>query len=343
MKFYTKETKKKFIIEVMSEKSEYLESHPKISIIIPCYNAESFLRETLESIFVQTFRDYEVILIDDGSTDNTAKIIQSFGSQVRAKFGLNQGASSARNQGTQLASGQYIQYLDADDVLHPDALEKRFLALETGLADVAYSNWQYLEENEAGDFCPGKIISRKIEDFHVDPQIALFTNFWAPPAAILYRREIVDAIGGWSGSLPVIQDARFLMDAAFVGARFVHVSKVGASYRVHRGSLSRRNHQTFMQDCLQNAIEVEEKWHRQGKLSQEQQAALENVYGYVTRYFFEHDRLKFYEVLDRIHSLNPNYLPSGPASLRQLSKWFGYERAEAIALNYRRFKKLFRA
>ncbi|MBH8561048.1 glycosyltransferase [Nostoc sp. CENA67] len=312
---------------------------PLVSVIIPCYNAERFLTETIESVFSQTFADYEIILVDDGSTDGTAEVIKSFGYRVRAEFGSNRGASVARNLGTALARGKFIQYLDADDLLRPDALEKRVHALISNDADVAYSDWQRLEENEAGEFLLGNIIARRIEDVHVDPQIALFTDFWSPPAALLYHRRIVEAIGAWNESLPIIQDARFLLDAALMGGKFVYVPGVQADYRVHKAnSLSRRHPIKFVLDCFNNACQVEEFWKANGGITPERQVTLEKVYGGVARFFFEYDRSKFYEILARIHNLNPNYLPSGPRILRQLSKWFGYEQAEAIALNYRRMK-----
>ncbi|MFN6460353.1 MAG: glycosyltransferase [Nostoc sp. DedVER02] len=312
---------------------------PLVSVIIPCYNAERFLTETIESVFSQTFTDYEIILVDDGSTDGTAEVIKSFGSKVRAEFGSNRGASAARNHGTALAKGKFIQYLDADDLLRNNALERRVNALEVSNADVAYSDWQRLEENEAGEFSLGNVIARQIEDVHADSEIALFTDFWSPPAALLYHRRIVEAIGAWNESLPIIQDARFLLDAALMGGKFVYVPGVQADYRVHKAnSLSRRNPTKFVLDCFNNACQVEEFWKVNGGITPERQVSLEKVYGGVARFFFEYDRSKFYEILTRIHNLNPNYLPSGPRTLRQLSKWFGYEQAEAIAFNYRRLK-----
>jgi hypothetical protein len=151
----------------------------------------------------------------------------------------------------------------------------------------------------------------------------------------------VDAIGVWNESLPIIQDARFLLDAALVGGQFVYVAGVGAEYRVHRtNSLSRRNPVGFVNDVFHNACQVETIWKTNGGISRERLAALEAVYGYVARFYFERDRPKFHEVLARIHALNPNYLPSGPRALRQLSQWLGYEQAEAVALTYRRIKHL---
>jgi glycosyltransferase involved in cell wall biosynthesis len=316
---------------------------PFVSVIIPCYNAGQFLAQTVESVFCQTFTDYEIILVDDGSTDNTAEVIKSFDTKVRAEFGPNRGASAARNRGTELAQGKFIQYLDADDLLRPDAIEKRVNALEASGADVAYSDWQRLEENEKGEFIPGHITARRIEHIHPDYQIALFTDFWAPPAALLYHRRIVEAIGSWNESLPIIQDARFLLDAALIGGKFIHVPGVQADYRVHKtDSLSRRNPAKFTLDCFNNACQVEAIWKANGGITPERQVALEKVYGYLARCYFEIDRKKFYEVLSKIHNLNPKYIPSGPKALRQMSKFFGYEKAEEIALLYRRFKKLLR-
>ncbi len=316
---------------------------PLVSVVIPCYNCARFLVETLESVFCQTLQDFEIIAIDDGSTDDTATVIRSFGSRIRAEFSSNRGASATRNRGTELAQGEFIQYLDADDLLRSDALEKRANALITSGADVAYSDWQRLEEFENGCFEPRSVVARRIEDVHADPQIALFTSFWAPPAALLYRRRIVDAIGVWNESLPIIQDARFLLDAALVGGQFVYVPGVGADYRVHRSnSLSRRHPVGFVRDVFRNACQVEAIWKNNGGITTERRAALEQAYGQAARFFFEHDRSTFYTALAKIHELNPNYLPSAPPALRQLSQWLGYEQAEAIALTYRRAKQRLR-
>ncbi|MFN7517618.1 MAG: glycosyltransferase [Dolichospermum sp.] len=312
-----------------------------ISVIIPCYNCERFLQETLESVFQQTFTNYEIILVDDGSTDKTADIIKSYDSKVRAEFTPNRGASAARNLGTSLATGEFIQYLDADDLLLPDALEKRITSLKVSGADVVYSDWQKLVETEAEKFELGEITSRKIEDINPDPQIAIFTDFWCPPAALLYRHSTVSKIGSWNESLPIIQDARFLLDAALIGSKFVYVPEVEAYYRVHKDvSLSRRSKIKFTEDCFENACQVEAFWQDNGGMTMERKNALIKVYGQVARFFFECDRTKFSEVLAKIHNIKPNYVPYAPKILRLLSFWFGYENSELVALTYRKIKRI---
>src|SRR3954465_6548006 len=111
-----------------------------VSIVIPCYNSARFLVETVESALSQTYTPAEIILVDDGSTDGSAELIRSYGHRVKAEFGPNCGGGAARNRGTALARGEFIQYLDADDLLIPDAIEKRVAALQQSTADVAYSS-----------------------------------------------------------------------------------------------------------------------------------------------------------------------------------------------------------
>jgi len=98
---------------------------PKISVVIPAYNSEKCIRETLESVFNQTLSPYEIIVVDDGSKDNTAALIQSFGDRVRYIRQDNQGIAAARNTGIHSATGDWIAFLDHDDLWLPTKLEKQ--------------------------------------------------------------------------------------------------------------------------------------------------------------------------------------------------------------------------
>ena len=205
-------------------------------------------------------------------------------------------------------------------------------------SDVAYSDWRRLVQN-ANDFEPGDVIARTMESVHADPQIAAFSDFWCPPAALLYHRRIVEKIDGWNETLPVIQDARFLLDAALHGGRFVHAPGVGAFYRVHNGqSLSRRSNRAFVRDCLENALQVESWWRQQGALTNEQLVAVLNALAYVARASFEVDRETFYRAVQAGNRLKPHWSPQRPHSLRILSRILGYPQAESCALMYRRLK-----
>ncbi|HTL69712.1 MAG TPA: glycosyltransferase [Candidatus Eisenbacteria bacterium] len=310
-----------------------------ISVVIPCYNAERFLVETVESVFAQSYTEVETILVDDGSTDGTAALMRSFGARVRAEFPPHGGASAARERGTRIARGEFIQYLDSDDLLTPDSLERKMEAILRSGADVAYCDWVRYEERAGGRFEDGEAERRRIEDVHARPEIAAFTTFWSPPAALLYRRSTVHKIGGWSPSLPVIQDARFLLDAALSGARFVHVPGIGARYRVfHGSSLSRGNRAAFLRDIFNNADEVRARLG--GIPDGEWKKAFLRVYGYVARSAFETDKPMFERACERLKSIDARYRPESPWHLKIASSVFGYPRAEEIALVYRRAKGL---
>jgi glycosyltransferase involved in cell wall biosynthesis len=284
-----------------------------VSIVIPAYNAERFIAETLQSALAQKVEDKEIIAIDDGSTDGTPAVLRGFGDAIRCETGPNRGASAARNRGTALARGRYLQYLDADDVLEPDAVAKRIAALESAGADVAYSDWQRIQEQPDGSFAPGEVVARDMAQVHADPELATFTSFWAPPAALLYSRGIVERIGGWNESLPVIQDARFLQDAALCGARFVHVAGVGARYRMHRDQrLSTRDDVALARDILRNACDIQAIWEKRGMLTAERRAALAGTFDFSCRALYAADPGEFSRSLERLYAMRPGFQPSWP-------------------------------
>ena len=252
-----------------------------ISVVIPCYNAAATLRETIDSVLAQDTQ-CEMIVVDDGSSDASAEILQSYGERLRWLSTPNRGASAARTLGTEMARGRFIQYLDSDDLLVPGTLAARRAALEASGADVAHTDWQKLEQEADTSFRLADLMRPDTAAIERDAETAAATGtFWAPPAALLYRRDIVERIGSWSPSLPVIQDARFLFDAAALGARFQYVPGVGALYRVTAGSLSRRSTARFIADCARNAEEIEALWRRQEPLSNARRKALAGMWTHV--------------------------------------------------------------
>ena len=255
-----------------------------LSVIVPCFNAEPWIEEALNSIFSQGLSDLEVIVVDDGSTDRSAQVVKQKFPSVHLIQTANQGPSHARNTGTQASDGRFIQYLDADDVLAEGKLRTQLEMLEKTGADVAYGDWQELEKTPTGSYAKKRLVSRQIPK---EAEVALFTDFWCPPAAYLFRREIVEKAGPWREDLPIIQDARFALDCALRGGKFVYCPGVMASYRIHSaGSVSRRDPKAFARDCFRNTEQVETWWLEHGGVDEERWAALVRAYDYVARSSF---------------------------------------------------------
>ena len=97
---------------------------PRVSVIIPAYNRADLIEETLDSVFAQTYRDYEIIVVDDGSTDDTRAVLAPLAAagKLRYTYQENAGLPAARNTGIRMAAGQYVAFLDSDDLFTPDKL-----------------------------------------------------------------------------------------------------------------------------------------------------------------------------------------------------------------------------
>ena len=134
-----------------------MNNNPLVSVIIPVYNAEKYLACTVESVLAQTYRNIEILLINDGSTDNSEKIIRDFAShdtRIISKTTMNQGPSKARLTGISLAKGEYVHFLDSDDLMVPDAIERSVArAVETDADIVIPKFWfQWLNGTRTESF-----------------------------------------------------------------------------------------------------------------------------------------------------------------------------------------------
>jgi glycosyltransferase involved in cell wall biosynthesis len=215
---------------------------PAVSVIIPNYNYGDFIGETLRSVLAQTFQDFEVIVIDDGSTDKSREIIRGAEADFNGKLMLieqkNEGVYSARNKGIRIARGKYIAFLDADDIWNRTALESLKLYLD-GHPDVAlaYANTQYFDSKT------GKVLgtnfgekAKRPREGQCSDELFLRGNF-IPLMASIVRREIFDAIGFFDPKLKVGGDYELWMrltDRYSAG----YVDEVLCKVRRHPGNLT---------------------------------------------------------------------------------------------------------
>jgi teichuronic acid biosynthesis glycosyltransferase TuaG len=146
-----------------------------VSVVMPAYNCEKYVVEAINSILAQTYRNWELLVLDDGSKDNTLRIIEEFSqkdSRIKAlPNGKNMGVSATRNRGIELASGEWIAFLDSDDMWKPEKLEKQFEIIEKEAAEFLFTGSSYInEEGEPykGIFeVPEKITYKKLRNQNV--------------------------------------------------------------------------------------------------------------------------------------------------------------------------------
>ena len=184
---------------------------PLVSIIIPAYNAEEFIAETIQSALEQTHGLKEIIIIDDGSSDRTYFIASQFsGDQVKIIRQHNRGAAAARNRGFKESNGDYIQYLDADDLLAPSKIANQLQVVEEHGDEFVYAGkWKvFYNSTEKNDFAPNILWKDFIDP--VDWLITAWTEqIWMHPSAWLTPRHLMEKAGPWDESLSLHDDGEF--------------------------------------------------------------------------------------------------------------------------------------
>jgi glycosyltransferase involved in cell wall biosynthesis len=207
---------------------------PLISVVIPVYNNETTIEETIESVLSQSFSDLELIVINDGSQDSTLKIVSSILDPRLKVFSYpNAGLAATRNRGISHASGEYISFIDADDLWTADKLEAQFKALQANpQAAVAYSWTDWIDES--GQFLrPGGHISVNGDVFAT----LLLRDFVESGSNPLIRAEALAEVGGFDESLPAVEDWDMWLRLA-AGYEFVCVPSPQILYRVSSSSMS---------------------------------------------------------------------------------------------------------
>ncbi len=206
---------------------------PLVSILIPAYNAEQWITYTLESAIAQTWQRKEIIVVNDGSTDRTAEVAQQFASKgVSVVTTANEGLSGAINNAYEHSQGDYIQYLDADDLLAPDKIERQLAALRRGdnrrmllSSPMAWFHYRtrrarFVHDSLCQDLSPVEWLLRKMGE-----------NLHAQNATWLVSRELAEAAGPWDKDLHFDQDGEYFARVlvASEGTRFV--PDAGSFYR----------------------------------------------------------------------------------------------------------------
>lgn len=205
--------------------------HHLISIVIPTYNHRRWISEAIDSALAQTYPDCEIIAVDDGSTDGTGKFLRErYGDRIRYVYQENRGRGAARNHGVRLARGEYIQFLDADDLILPEKIHSQTVFLDTHpeyaavycharvfYEDAPDHSWDH-HRQEA--YCSGNILKSEIHE----PFLL--------PIMVLVRRVWVDKVGGFDETLRSNEDWDLWLRIAHAGGRFAYLP--GPAMALHR-------------------------------------------------------------------------------------------------------------
>jgi hypothetical protein len=196
--------------------------NPKVSIIIPCYNKAKWIGEAIESCLNQTHKPYEIIIVNDGSTDNSESIITGF-QGVRYFYQTNQGVSAARNNGLNKATGDYFILLDADDKLQPEFIEKTLKEM-TGDIQICYTDFIGLGEWE------GRIHNALEPDNMRTGQVV-------PSTMALCDMRVLDPYGNFKSNIKTFEDAEFWLNCYYNRKlNFKHLPEPLCYYRRTQGS-----------------------------------------------------------------------------------------------------------
>ena len=210
---------------------------PRVSVVIPTYNCEQFLDRTIDSALRQTYQDFEIIVVDDGSTDGTQSLVAGYGKAVRYVYQPNQGASAARNTALSQASGEFIAYLDADDLWLPEMLARQV---------------EFLDAHPACGFVHTEVSVIDEQDNVLHARFNLETNRPVPQGrcmrdvllrshiqtlTVIERRAAFEEAGKFDLRLPVAQDYLHWILVVLRGYEVGYMSDPLAQYRWRSGSL----------------------------------------------------------------------------------------------------------
>ena len=215
----------------------------KISIIIPCYNSEKYLAECLDSVLAQSFGDFEAILIDDGSMDNTLCIAQEYArkdSRVRVYAKENGGVAAARNLGLEHAQGEWVTFVDSDDLLPRDALETLLSGANDDVDMVVCAHETFDETGKRETVIPE---TRWMDKRGEDKRRAVALRLIEGDCVLnimcnkLHRRALIECEGiRLTPGVKIAEDALFNLEAALCGRGIAYVNRVAYSYRTHSAS-----------------------------------------------------------------------------------------------------------
>jgi len=207
-----------------------MENLPLISIITPTYNRADYLEETIQSVMHQDYLNIEHIIINDGSLDETPRLLKKYSEKVIVIHQDNQGQSKAINNGLEIANGEWTVIVNSDDPLYPNAISTMFEYLLVNQSVIAgYPDWHMIDEN-------GYIYETiRTPVYHYQDMLRL--HYCVPGPCSFIRTDIIKSLGGYNPDFPYMPDFEFWLKAGLKG-EFMRIPEILATFRVHTSSIS---------------------------------------------------------------------------------------------------------
>ena len=303
----------------------------KVSILIPCYNAEKWIAEAIQSALDQSIEDKEVIVVDDGSTDGSLEVVKSFGDQIQFESGPNRGGNVARNRLLELAAGEWVQFLDADDYLRPKKIEAQIEStakldtVDAVYSPVACEKWEggHVVDNSEIETEP----SQSIEEQWIRWRVA-------QTGSVLWRRESLKRIGGWNEEYPCCQDNEVTLRAIKNGLRFHYYPRADAIYRIwSEETVCRKDPAKVIHFKTMLLDEMLEWLKRNGKLKEAHSQAAGQAFFEMARILAKSNLNTAGKFVGRRRRVGPFFLAgaAAPANYRLVYKLLGFKNAERVA------------
>ena len=303
-----------------------------ISILIPCFNAERWIGEAIESALAQSWLQREVIVVDDGSSDGSLRVIKSFGDRIRWESGVNRGGNVARNRLLALAGGAWLQYLDADDYLLPDKIRDQWQWAERhgSDADVVFGPVT-LEHGVPPQTCRQPL---PIPEPH-DPWVLLARWYLPQTGAPLWRKQAIVDVGGWKPDQPCSQEHELYLRLLMANKKFVYCPHGGAIYRQWSSqTVCQRDRPELRRRVLEILQREEDFLKSRGELSALRQQAINIARFEAARIAWLSDRAEAREIMAAVRRADGGFRPEGvaaPWKYRMAYQLFGFDGAETIA------------
>ena len=212
----------------MNDVNDFKHEAPLVSILIPCFNNARYVGEAIDSALRQTYPNIEVIVINDGSTDGSEKVLASYGDRITWKSIKNSGACAARNEALRMSRGEFIQFLDSDDLLFPEKVERQLPLLVEGKADLVFCKGTIFGDGKPERPKKSPVISPNGKDAFV---YTLRQGLSTP--APLHRRSTLEQVDGFRTGLPCAQEYDLHVRLAASGVRIKLIDECLVRIRHH--------------------------------------------------------------------------------------------------------------